>query len=318
MTPGSSPSQSSTPESETASSRDIKPSISSLNKCTFATANQQHNPKSTPSPQHYPINRSPFLVPTGRPSVTPHQFVRTPSPLPFLPSLSPIPIAFQNLVHFTDNTLQRSLSEPKGTGNLFLDRMTSSNPNQSPSGISSNQFSAFNSGGNYSRGIDKTEGKNLLPELIARLNDEKPTNAELMTSSTFSESGQPSPSLTSHSSAPNLRFQSSSGSGDAMLSATINYNENEMLADGSGFDMSVPTNLDLGDTLLQGGTAASMNTSSGATFDLFGDSDYNMDTQPDLQLSPHGYTDTSVGLQLPEQEHRQGGAGILFSCDKCI
>lgn len=117
-----------------------------------------------------------------------------------------------------------------------------------------------------------------------------PGPLSIITTTSLSEPGQPSPASISQGS--HILYRATGAAGDAMLSA-INYNENEILNDG-GFD--VGSNLgNLDDGILSGiGNTGRLNENPASdTFGLFdseGDS-LNMDA-----LSPHLLIDASGNL----------------------
>ena len=191
---------------------------------------------------------------------------------------------------------------------------------QQPSTQTSNntQFSKPFNGAHFLQAKDPN--KQAISELAASLAEEKHSDPLMIsTPVTYQDGGQPSPASSTQSITTQvMRFQSSEGVSDAMLSA-INYSDSDILPDNS---FEVQSNLSVDDTLLN--MRNTMNTPSGSAFgDLFdGDSnmgDYNMEGQQDLSLSPQsfsGLTD-SASLNL-EQESHTGTSHLIILALKSI
>lgn len=136
----------------------------------------------------------------------------------------------------------------------------------------------------------------------------------ILVSSTYNDTGQPSPAASSQCGIPVLQFRSAGNGGDTMLSA-INYSDNEMLNDTSAFDINNGataglTHLD--DNFLSGlGNPASslrMPESHGSNaFDLF-------DNSVSDPLSPFGDAGLAIdtgSLPVMDTEKNSGLSYLL-------
>ncbi len=250
--------------------------------------------------QGLPIPKSPtvigsssqgFILPTASVASVTHRqhnvYVNDHNNLAFAPTST----AFTTGNATVQNILQ--LSEAQFTTN----RLTFKNEHDSKDGVAvlthnnivqaSNQFK-FN-GPSYLQGkqIDGAK-QQAIEEIAASLADEKNMNDPLITPSVSYPDSQPSPASSNQSITTQvLKSLGSDNVNDTMLSA-INYDP-------------VSGTLGVEDALL---SSNNLNTPSSSTFDLFDGnsnmSDYNIEGQQDLQLSPQTFADSTSNFNLPE------------------